>query len=170
MRKEKELLLNEIKEKMDASTAMIVARYDKLEPNISWQLRDLLGQSGSIFEVVRKRIFLKAAEKAGIPIDASLLAGHIGVIFVNQPDTMAPTKAVFKFSEENGELLKVICGQINGKIIPGTEVEELSKLPGLDEMRAILLGLFTSPMSQMLSILEAVMAEPLSVIEKKSES
>lgn len=169
MRKEKELLLNEIKDKIDASTAVIVTRYDKLEPNTSWQLRDLLGKSGTLFEVVRKRVFVKAAEKAGLKIDETLLTGHIAVAFINQPDAMAPAKAVFKFSEENSNMLQVICGQIDGKMMPGAEVEMLSKLPGIDEMRATLLGLFTAPMSQMLSVLEAVIAEPLSVIEQKSK-
>ncbi|HSX10548.1 MAG TPA: 50S ribosomal protein L10 [Chlamydiales bacterium] len=169
MRKEKELLLNEIKDKIDASTAMIVTRYDKLEPNTSWKLRELLGKSGGLFEVVRKRVFLKAAEKAGVQIDETLLGGHIGVVFVTQPDAMVPTKAVIKFSEENANLLQVVCGQIDGKIVPGAEVEALSKLPGMDEMRAIFLGLLTSPMSQMLSVMEAVVAEPLSLMKQKSE-
>jgi len=168
MRKEKKLLLNEIKEKIDASTAMILTRYDRLEPNASWHFRDALAKSGSLFEVVRKRVFLKAAEQAGIQIDASLLKGHLGVVFVNQPDAMAPAKAVFKFSEEHGQILEVLCGQIEGKIIPGAEIEMLSKLPGIDEMRATLLALFTSPMSQMLSVLEAVIAEPLSILEQKN--
>ncbi len=170
MRKEKELLLNEIKDKIDASTAMIITRYEKLEPNTSWQLRDLLGKQASLFEVVRKRVFLKAAEKAGVKIDEALLTGHIGIVFVNQPDAMASAKTVIKFSEENANLLKVICGQIDGKMMPGAEVEALSKLPGMDEMRAIMLGLFTSPMSQMLSVMEAAIAGPLSVIKQKSES
>ncbi|HSX26469.1 MAG TPA: 50S ribosomal protein L10 [Chlamydiales bacterium] len=170
MRPEKELLLNEIKQKIDASTAIIVTRYDRLEPNTSWRLRELLSKSGSLFEVVRKRVFLKAVEQAGIKIDESLLKGHVGVVFVNQPDAMGPAKAIFKFSDENSKLLEVLCGQIDGKIMPGAELEVISKLPGIDEMRAILLGLFTSPMSQMLSVLEAVIAEPLSVLEQKSES
>lgn len=169
MRKEKELLLKEIKDKIDASTAMIVTRYNKLEPNISWGLREVLSQSGSFFEVVRKRVFLKAAEQAGVPIDASLLEGHIGVMFVNQPDAMGPAKAMIKFSEENDNPLQVVCGQIEGKAVPGTEIEMLSKLPGINEMRAILLSLFTSPMSQMLSVLEAVIVEPLSLMKQKSE-
>lgn len=170
MRKEKPLLLDEIKEKIDGSKAMIIASYDKLEPNTSWAFRDLLGKSGSGFEVVKKRVFLKAAEQSGVKIDESLLKGHIGVVFVKQDDAMAPAKAVFKFSEENGNILQVICGQVDGKLMPGSELEVLSKLPGIDEMRATLLGLFTSPMSQMLSVMEAAIAGPLSVIEKKSES
>ncbi len=139
-----------------------------LEPNSSWQLRDALAKNGSMFEVVKKRVFMKAAEKAGIQVDETLLKGHIAVVFVNQPDAMAPAKTVIKFSEENAQILEVLCGQIEGKIVPGAEIDMLSKLPGIDDMRATILGLFTSPMSQMLSVLEAVMAEPLSVIEQKS--
>jgi large subunit ribosomal protein L10 len=169
MRKEKELLLNEIKDKIDASTAMIVTKYDKLEPNTAWKLRDMLNKQGDQFEVVRKKVFLKAAEKAGVQIDESLLAGHIGIVFVNQPDAMVPAKAVIKFSEENANLLKVVCGQIEGKIMPGAEIEMLSKLPGMEEMRATLLGLFVSPMSHMLSVMEAAIADPLSLINQKSE-
>lgn len=170
MRKEKPLLLNEIKDKIDGSSSMIIASYDKLEPNTSWKLRDMLVKSGDNFEVVRKRVFLKAAEQAGVKLDEELLKGHIGVVFVNQPDAMVAAKAVLKFSEENSDILKVVCGKIDGKMMPGAEIEVLSKLPGMDEMRAIMLGLFTSPMAQMLAVLEAVMAGPLSVIDQKSES
>lgn len=168
MRKEKKLLLNEIKQKIDASAAMIVTRYDRLEPNASWQLRDLLAKSGSGFEVVRKRVFLKAIEQAGVELDETLLKGHVGVVFVNQPDAIPSAKVVYKFSEENGKVLEVLCGQVEGKMVPGAEIEMLSKLPGIDEMRATLLALFTSPMSQMLSVMEAAIAGPLSVLEQKS--
>ncbi|MGB7979108.1 MAG: 50S ribosomal protein L10 [Chlamydiales bacterium] len=170
MRKEKPLLLDEIKKKIDGSSAMIVMSYDKLAPNASWQFRTLLGAAGSTLEVVKKRVFVKAAEQSGVKLDESLLKGHVGVVFVAQNDPMVSAKAVFKFSEENGNLIQVICGHIDGKIMPGAEVEMLSKLPGIDEMRAMLLGLFISPMSHMLSVMEAALAGPLSVIEQKSES
>lgn len=170
MRKEKPLLLDEIKEKIDGAKALIVTSYQKLEPNASWTFRDLLIQQGSQFEVVKKRLFLKAAEAMGLVLDPSLLAGHIGVVFVGKEDAMPSTKVVFKFSKENGDLLQVLCAHIEGKMMPGAELEVLSKLPGIDEMRATLLALFVSPMSQMLSVMEAAMAGPLSTIEQKSES
>ena len=154
MRQEKQLLLDEIKEKIDASKAMIITRYQMLAPNTSWAFRDRLAKSGCQLEVVRKRVFLKAAEQSGIKIDPALLAGHIGVIFVDQADALPSAKVVFKFSEENSKILEVLCGLIDGAIVPGSEVEMLSKLPGIDEMRAALIGLFIAPMAQMLSVLE----------------
>ncbi len=123
MRKEKQLLLDEIKDKIGASNALFVTRYQKLEPNTSWQLRDTLGKQGTIFEVVRKRVFLKALEGTGISIDPSLLEGHIGIAFVTKDDPMASAKILFKFAEENADLLRVLCGQVEGKMMPGAEVE-----------------------------------------------
>jgi large subunit ribosomal protein L10 len=168
MRQEKELLLNEIKTKIDASTAMIVAQYDRLAPNVSWKLRDQLAKSGSLFEVVQKRVFVKAAEKAGMSIDVSELKGHIGVVFVNQPDAMPATKLIYKFSEENGNIFHVLFGQMEGKSMPAADLEVLSKLPSMLEMRASLLGLFVSPMSQMLAVLDAAMAGPMSAVDQES--
>jgi len=168
MRKEKQLLLNEIKEKIDASTSMIVTSYQKLSPNVSWQLRERLAQSGSVFEVVRKRMFLMAAKQANIPLDPSLLEGHVGVVFVNQLDSMPSTKWLFKFSEENGKILHVLYGWIEGKPVPQEDLEMLSKLPDINEMRSSLLALFVSPMSQMLAVLEAAMTKSSSVVEQEN--
>ncbi len=162
MRAEKHLLLDEIKQKIDSSTALIVARYDRLPPNLSWEFRDQLAKSGSAFEVVRKRVFLKAAEQAGIKLDESLLKGHIGVVFVQQPDAMPSAKMVCKFSGDNQNVLEVVCGQIEGKIYGGAEVVQLAKLPALDEMRAQFLALLVSPMSQTLAVFDAL-------IEKNSQ-
>jgi large subunit ribosomal protein L10 len=169
MRAEKQLLLDEIKEKLDSSTAFIVAKYDRLPPNLSWQFRDQLAKYGSVFEVVRKRVFLKAAELSGFKLDESIMKGHIAVVFVQQPDAIQPAKTLFKFAEDNQNLMSVVCGQIEGKIYSGNEVEQLSKLPGINEMRAELLALFVAPLTNTLSIFEAVMSETLSVIEQKSQ-
>jgi len=159
MRDEKQLLLNEIKEKIDGSTSMLVTSYDKLPPNGSWDLRGRLAKKGSLFEVVRKRVFLKAAAQAGVQLDEAALKGHIGVVFVGQPDAMEPAKELLKFSEENSQSLHLVCGHIEGKIVPGAEVEALSKLPGLDEMRSQMIALFISPMAQMLAVLDAAMEQ-----------
>jgi large subunit ribosomal protein L10 len=158
MRAEKQLLLNEIKEKIDGSSAMIVARYEKLQPNPAWLLREQLAKAGGLFKVVRKKVFLRAAELSGIKIEESLLTGHVGVVFIKESDAMPSAKALVKFSQENSDVLQVLCGQIEGKLIPGSEVMYLSSLPGINEMRAQFLALLVSPMAQTLSVIEAKIA------------
>ncbi|HLB52608.1 MAG TPA: 50S ribosomal protein L10 [Chlamydiales bacterium] len=165
MRKEKELLLNEIKEKIDASQSMVVASYAQLTPNLSWQLRDAVAKAGGHFEVVRKTVFAKAAEKVGIAFEMEQLKGHIGILFVNQSDVIPSTKALYQFSEANGKLVEMLFGQIDGKKTIAADLALLATLPGLDEMRANFLGLITAPMSQMLSVMEAAIVKNESVGE-----
>ena len=74
-------------------------------------------------------------------IDRALLEGHIGVIFADQMIFSKPPKAVFKFKQENEEVLEVIGGRFEGELYSAKDVEALSKLPSKDEMRAQLLGL-----------------------------
>lgn len=170
MRPEKELLLEEIKEKIDRSSAMIVARYQKLEPNAVWNLRSGLSGAGGFLEVVRKRVFLKAAEKAGFSFKTEELPGNIGVFFVEGEDFVPAAKTVFKFSEENENTLEVLFGRVGKEAISGRDLETLAKLPGKDEMRANLLALLTAPMSQLLSVLEAAIEARSSSAEPKNES
>ncbi len=116
MRPEKQLLLDEIKQKLDGAKAFVLTRYTNLEPNISASFRQTLGKSGGSFEVVRKRIFLKAAQAAGIALDQKLLEGHIGIVFADV-DAVQTTKAFFQFSGENENLFHVLGGQFEGQFV-----------------------------------------------------
>ena len=105
MRSEKQFLLDEIKEKIDGSQAFLITRYGKMNPNLASDFRGILLQAGGDFEVVKKRILLKAAAEAGCTIQPELLDGyHIGVVFAKE-DPIQTTKAVFKFRQDNEEIL-----------------------------------------------------------------
>lgn len=161
MNYEKELLLNEIKDQIGQSKSLIVAQYGKLPPDKVWGLRSNLAKNKSALEVVRKRVFLKAADLSGIhffkdqKVDENLFVGNISVVLVNQEESMSSLKELFKFKGENADLkLNVLCGYIDGQVMTGAEVEYLSKLPTLDEMRSQFIGLLVAPMTHMLSVLE----------------
>ncbi|HNA61658.1 MAG TPA: 50S ribosomal protein L10, partial [Rhabdochlamydiaceae bacterium] len=114
MRPEKQFLLDDIKGKIDQSKGFILTRYAKLDPNLAAQFRFSLHKSGGDFEIIRKRILMKAADAAGCALDKGLLDGHIGIIFADT-DMLQTSKAVFKFKGENEEVLDVIGGRFEGK-------------------------------------------------------
>lgn len=155
MRKEKPLYLDEFKERINASKGMIILQYRKLEPNASWELRESLAKNGGTLEVVPKRVFVKALESSSFEMDTSNFQGHIGAVFLGVDDSTPCVKDVFDFSKSNGDIFEIICGSMEGKIVPGSDLEIIAKLPGMNDMRAMMIGLFTAPMSQMLSVLEA---------------
>jgi large subunit ribosomal protein L10 len=167
MRPEKSLLLNEIKEKIDNSKAIVLASYKKMSPNLSADFRTNIAKTGGSFEIVKKRMLMKAAEKAGFSLDRSGLQGHIGVIFAEQ-DPVQTAKYVYKFRKDNEEIFEVIGGRFEGQICSAKDVELISQLPGQDEMRAQLLGLFEAPMSQTLAVVEALLCSVVYCLENKA--
>ena len=168
MRAEKQLLLDEIKEKIDQSKAMVLASYQKLSPNTTAGFRDSLRKIGGGLEVVRKRVLIKAAEASGVQLDPDILEGHIAVIFADE-DPVATTKLIFAFSKENEDTLKVLGGRLEGQLCTGADIEMISMLPGKDEMRAQFLGLLEAPMSQTLAVVEALLSSVMHCLENKAQ-
>jgi large subunit ribosomal protein L10 len=170
MRPEKQLLLDEIKEKMDVSKAFILTSYQKMEANTSSKFRDALDKKGGSFEVVRKRILLKALESAGMSINLQDLKGHVGVVFVDKDaaDMTDSIKEIYQFSEANSDALTVLSGHIEGKLYPAKDVEKLSKLPAMPQMRAEFLGTLEAPMAQTLAVIEALLTSVLHCLENKA--
>lgn len=167
MRPEKELLLNEITAKIDGSPAFVLASYTKMTPNLSAAFRANIGKTGGSFEVVKKRVFLKAAEKVGLSLDRANLQGHVGVVFTPE-DPVATTKCIYQFSKENKGTLEVLGGRFEGAVCSPADVELISELPSQDEMRAQLLGLFVAPMSQTLSVIDAVLTSVIYCLDNKA--
>ena len=165
---EKQLLLDEIKEFIDQSAAIVITRYQKLDPNAAANFRMTLGKSGGVFEVVRKRIFMKAAQAAGIEFQKDALEGHIGVVFALK-DPVQVTKALYQFSKENEEVFTVLGGRFDGSICSAKDVEQLSKLPSKDEMRAQFLGLLEAPMAQTLSVVNSLLTSVVYCLDNKSQ-
>lgn len=169
MRQEKQLLLDDIKDRFNQSKGFILTRYNKLDPNLASQFRMSLLKAGGDFEIIRKRILMKAAEAAGQTLDRALLEGHIGIIFANT-DLLQTSKAVFKFKSENEDILDVIVGRFEGETYSGKDVEALSKLPSKEEMQAQLLGLFEAVPAQTLSVIDALLVSLGHCLDNKSKT
>jgi large subunit ribosomal protein L10 len=166
MRPEKQLLLDEIKEMMNQANGLIVMGYSKLSPKVSWDLNKNLSEKNSYFEVVKKRIFIKAAEELGLDIALKDIKNHVGIVFARE-DAFEATKSIMNFNKKNDNFLEVIAGKIEGKLYSSKDMETISKLPTQDQMRAQLLGLFEAPMTSTLSTMESLITSVIYCIENK---
>jgi large subunit ribosomal protein L10 len=157
MRQEKELLKDEIKEKIERFKSFVIMQYSKLSANAANEFRREVGKLGGDVGIIRKRVLLKAVQDAGIDIDPSIFEGHIGLVFLAEEDPLEITKYVFKFSKEREKVIGVLGGRFDGQLYSGEDVERLSKLPSRDGMRAELLSVLEAPLSQTLAVMEALL-------------
>ncbi|MEL7432207.1 MAG: 50S ribosomal protein L10 [Chlamydiota bacterium] len=167
MRQEKQLLLDEIKEKIDASKAFIVTQYDSVTPNLSWEFRERLRKNDAEFEIVKKRIFQKAVQACGIEMVLEA-KGNIGVVFINE-ELIDGTKAFCTFNKDQGDLFTILSAKYEQEIYSPSDVQALSKLPSKEQMRAQFIGLLEAPMAQTLSTIDALLTSVVHCLENKSQ-
>lgn len=167
MRPEKQLLLDEIQEEAQKSDSFVIMQYGGLTAIHAEEFRTIIAGKGGSVKVIRKRLLTKAAEQMGIAFNASEFPGHIGVVFAGR-DPIETTKAVFSFSEEKGNIVQVLGGRFEGQMYDAAAVEQLSKLPGKDQMRAQLLSVLEAPLSQTLATFEAILTSVIYCLENKS--
>lgn len=165
MKAEKQFLLDEVQETVE-SESFVVTQYENLNSDLAQQFRKKLISSGARFYVVKKRLLVKAGEKVGVSFDLKQLAGHIGVMVPGQ-DPLAAIKSIVNFADDNKNTLTLVQGQFEGKTCSVQEIETLAKLPDLDGMRARLLALLQAPMSQTLSVMQALLCSIMYLIENK---
>lgn len=168
MRSEKQFLLDEIKDKIQSSNAMIVTNYSSFTSDLAWDFRSRLDKVNSSFEVVKKRVFIKAATKCGIEIDLDHLKDHVGVVFVEN-EAIDPAKLIYKFNAENGAELSVLFGYLGETKYSSEDVKALSELPTMDEMRSQFISVLQAPMSESLSVMQALLTSVMYCLQNKSE-
>ncbi|MEM7174710.1 MAG: 50S ribosomal protein L10 [Chlamydiota bacterium] len=166
MRQEKQLLLDEVKEKVTTAPAFVIASYKNLDPNLGFDFRKTVYAVGSRLCIVKKRLFLKAATEVSLTVDAKTLAGHIAIIFSGE-NTVGMAKAVYTFTKDYQDALEVLGGYFDGKICSSKEVEEISKLPSKDEMRAAFIGTLEAPMTQTLGVIEGLLTSIIHCLDGK---
>ena len=166
MRKEKQLLLNEMKDKLNESKGFLITSYQGINPNVASDFRTAIIDTQSLFCVVKKRVFLKAVEQLGIKVDRETLKGHIGIVYAgNNP--IATTKVVYKFKQENNQFFDVLGGQLEGEPCSSSQLKEIAMLPSHEEMRAQFVATLEAPLSGLVSVIELAMKGVISCIDQQ---
>ena len=166
MRPEKQLLLDEIKEKIENANGFLIARYRNMKADKARGFRDLVVKSKGEFEIVKKRIFAKALKESKYKFDADKYTGDIGILFAFE-DPAAISKLALKFGEENDKAIELVGAVIDGSMLNTEEVVAFATLPGLDDLRAQFLGLLAAPMQQTVSVFESVLSGVPSVLDAR---
>ncbi|MCY3974197.1 MAG: 50S ribosomal protein L10 [Simkaniaceae bacterium] len=166
MRAEKQLLLDQVRDRMRESTGFAVMSYEKIDPNLFFTLRSGLREVMGELHIVKKRIFLKAAEEIGLRIDRDALRGHIGMV-CSQGDVLDAVKALFAYRKEHKDKVDVPVAYMEGEVCSREQVAEIARLPGKSEMRAQLLGTLTAVPTQTVGVMHGVLASIPHCLEAK---
>jgi large subunit ribosomal protein L10 len=168
-KEDKERVVAELTEKLRNSDTMIVADYRGLTmPQID-ALRGKLIENGARFSVVKNTLTRRAAEAAGADALLALLEGPSAIAFVEADgDAVAVAKALAD-SARDTKVLEIRGGVMQGRVISGSDVEELAKLPPLDVLRGQVIGAIIAPLNAIAGLINAPLQNLYGLIDARIE-
>ena len=168
-RDDKERVVAELTERLRTAETLIVADYRGLTmPQID-ALRTKLLEQGARFSVVKNTLTRRAAEAAGADQLLALLDGPSAIAFVESGgDPVAIAKALAD-SARDTRVLEVRGGVMQGRTISGADVEELAKLPPLEQLRGQVLGAVIAPLTSLIGLVNAPLQNLIGLIDARIE-
>lgn len=150
---QKQAVVAEVTESISDAQAMILAEYRGLTVSELTGLRSQARETGVFVRVVKNTLAKRAVK--GSPFEC--LDGHfVGpVIMAASEDPVAAAKLVSKFAKDLDEL-KITVGCMNGDKINEEQIQALAKLPGREELLAMLVGTMQAPIARFVQTLNEV--------------
>ena len=151
-RAQKEAKVAEMHESFQGAEMMVITHQSGLTVEESTDLRRKMRAAGATFRVTKNRLARIALKGTKFENLDGLFTGPTAVAFSEDP--VAAAKVAVDFAKSNDKLT-IVGGALGAKELDQTGVEALAKLPSLDELRAKIVGMISTPATRIAGVLQA---------------
>src|SRR5207302_5440971 len=120
------------------------------------------------YKVVKNTLARLAAKRTPLEKFTEQLQGPSAII-LGYDDVVLPAKVLRDVLKEQGEKMTVKAGVIQGNLVDAKGLQALADMPGLPELRAMLLGIITAPASTLVRLLNTPGSQLARVLQARSE-
>jgi large subunit ribosomal protein L10 len=140
--------------------AVVVTHYLGLTVRDMEDLRSKLREEGAALRVVKNRLAQKALNGHGEAAGA-LFTGPVAIAYA--PDPVSAAKVVTAYAKDH-EHFTVVGALMGADVLDAKAVSALASLPSLDQLRARILGMLTTPATRIAGVLQAPAAQIARVV------
>jgi large subunit ribosomal protein L10 len=166
-RVEKEDLVASLHKTFEDSTIVVVTHYSGLTVAEMGDLRMQMREAGASFKVTKNRLTRRALEGTKYQPLESLFTGPTAIAYSDDP--VAAAKAAVNFAKGNEKLI-VLGGALGEEQLDLASIRSLASLPSMDELRAKIVGMISTPATRIAGVLQAPAGQIARVISAHSAS
>lgn len=155
-KQEKEVILDELREKFKQTKVAILADYRGLNVSAMTKLRRRMREKGCDLKVAKNTLALKVARETGMEGLEPYFEGPTIIAFSGE-DLVAPAKVFTEFIKETKSPLEIKGGILEGRAIDPKGVRELADLPSREVLLARVLGGMQAPMYGFATVLQGTL-------------
>jgi large subunit ribosomal protein L10 len=168
LKSEKEALIKELNEKFARAKAAIAIEFTKVNVETVTRLRKKFRDGGVEYKVLKNTLAKRAAKGTSIEQVSEDFVGPVALA-ITYGDVVAPAKILIDFIKDL-ETIKVKSAVVEGKKVDAKGVQMLAKLPGLNELRAKILGMINQPAGKVVRTIAAPGAQLARVLQARVDS
>lgn len=155
-RTEKREFVTELNQALAATSMIVVTRNGGLTVADATALRVKMRAAGATYKVAKNRLTHLALEGTRFEGIAPMLTGPIALAWSTDP--VAVAKTAVEFAKTNDKFV-LIGGALGTQMLDADGIKALAELPSLDELRARLVGMISTPATRIAGILQAPAAQ-----------
>jgi len=164
-RMQKEALVADMRQRLESSTLVVVARQSGLTVDEVTKLRRDMRAVNAEFKVLKNTLAQIAVKGTKLDGLTDMLTGPTTLAY--SVDPIAAAKSLVTFANKNDKI-KVVGACLDGKILNEAEVKALATLPSLNELRGMLVAVISAPATKLAILLKEPAARIARVLTAKN--
>lgn len=161
-RNQKKQFVELMHQEFSNSQSVVVVHYKGLTVAEISDLRRKANKAGAKFKVTKNKLAKLALAETGFGGLKDKFIGQTAIAYSS--DAIAAAKLVVDYAKQNDKLV-VIGGMVNNQLLDAKDVDKLAKLPSLDELRSIIIGLINAPATKIAGVLQAPAGQLARVVQ-----
>ncbi len=151
-RAQKEQTVTDLSEQLAEAAVLVVVKQSGMTVKESQALRAKVREAGASFKVLKNTVAKIAIQGTQFEAGAALFSGPTAVGYSSDP--VAIVKVLLDYVKTNDKI-EIVGAAMAGRMLNLDQVEQLSKMPSLDELRGKLVGLLQAPASKLVGTMQA---------------
>lgn len=165
-RTQKEEMVSELREVFEGTNMVVVTHYSGLTVAQMGDLRGRMREAGASFKVTKNRLTRLALDGTQFTGLSDLFTGPTAIAYSDDP--VAAAKVAVGYAKDNDKLV-ILGGGLAEDVLDVDSVKALATLPSLDELRAKIVGMISTPATRIAGVLQAPAGHVARVISAHSE-
>lgn len=155
-RSQKEEVVASLKDVFEEMNLVVVTQQSGITVAEASTLRRQMRDAGASYKVTKNRLTRLALEGTKFEALQSLFTGPTAIAVSEDP--VAAAKVCVEFAKKNTKLT-VVGGALGKEMLDRVMIENLAKLPSLDELRGKLIGVLQAPATKLAGVTQAPAAQ-----------
>ncbi|MBT4385176.1 50S ribosomal protein L10 [Candidatus Peregrinibacteria bacterium] len=152
-KQKKEEILKELIEKFKDAQSVAFGQYSGMTVTELSDMRNKMREAGVEFKVAKKTLFKLAAKEHGLELPDEILEGTVGAAF--SYDDLVSGPRLLKSTSKEVEVVKLLGGVMDGKVLSITQMGELADLPSKETLLTKFALMMRAPLQSFYGAIQA---------------